>query len=392
MALRTFILTLVVTLAAGCQVYDPSLVEEDSGVALPDTGPATLRHPPPRPTGMDGDDGEERLYGLRMVMLNQDGERWRDIGYDLDGRFTAEPGFDTECLPPRRSRPPVDGNQGIDNVFGASLFPLVDLTVPGLQETAQAAQEEGKLPVLRMRGWNGEDDDPRVDITVTNAIFMTAAESDGSPPEVEVVDFEPRRLSDGTRPDFPAWDGTDYGWFREETFLEGDPELPLLRDDNAYVAGRLVVARLPERVEILFPADDLGVIVKLTDARATGTISADGSTLENVVVAGRWAIIDLLSTAENVGVCRDTAQYDILTGQLDTIADIRSAAGSGGEGVRCDAISLGVQFTGSRLRWGGLTPGPPVRNVCTDPRTDGGPSGMDGGMSGARDGGVADGG
>ena len=76
----------------------------------------------------------------------------------------------------------------------------------------------------------------------------------------------------------------------------------------------------------------------------------------------------------------------------DTIADIRSAAGSGGEGVRCDAISLGVQFTGSRLRWGGLTPGPPVRNVCTDPRTDGGPGGMDGGMSGARDGGVADGG
>lgn len=388
MPLRTPILLLALALAAGCQVYDPSLVEDDSGPG-PDTGAATLRQPPPRPTVADGDDGEERIYGLRMVMLNQDGERWREIGYDLDGRFTASPDFSTECTPPRRARPPVDGEQGIDNVFGAELFPLVDLTVPGIETNARAAQEEGKLPVLRMRGWNGEDDDPRVDITVTNAIFMTAAESDGSPPEIEVVDFEPQRVSDGTRPDLPAWDGTDYGWFREETFLEGDPELPLLRDDNAYVVDRLVVARLPERVDILFPAEDLGVVVRLTDARATGRISDDGDTLEDVVVAGRWAIIDLLGTAENVGVCRGTAQYDILTGQLDSIADIRSAAGSGGEGVTCDAISLGVSFQGSRMRWGGLTPGPPVRNVCDDPLPDGGP----GGDAGAgMDAGVPDGG
>jgi hypothetical protein len=203
-------------------------------------------------------------------------------------------------------------------------------------------------------------------------------------PEVEAVGFEPRYLSDGTRPPPPNWDGNDYGWFRTETFLDGDPDRPLLRDDNAYISNRLVVARLPERIEILFPAEEVGVLVKVTGAIAIGRISDDLMSIEDVVVAGRWAVNDLLSTAENVGVCRGTPQYDILSGQLDTIADIRSNPGTGGPDVLCDAISLGVGFSGSRMRWGGLTPGPPVRNVCTDP--------LDGGVpdAGVADAGVAD--
>ena len=352
-----------------------------------DAGAADLRKPPARPTSADGDDGAEYLYGLRAVVLNQDGERWRQIGLDLDDRNTQPPDFDKECKPPRRAQPPTDGEQGIDNTFGSDLFPLVDLTVPGLEATARAAQDEGKLPVLRIRGWNGEDDDPRVDVTITNAIFVVPGTADMAP-EIEAVDFEPRYLSDGTRPPFPNWDGNDYGWFRTETFLDGDPDRPLLRDDNAYIANRVIVARLPERIEILFPAEEVGVLVKVTGAIAMGRLSDDLTSIENVVVAGRWAVNDLLSTAENVGVCRGTPQYDILSGQLDTIADIRSNPGTGGPDVLCDAISLGVGFTGSRMRWGGLTPGPLVRNVCVDPLPDAG-MGSDAGVpdAGAPDGG-----
>ncbi len=375
---RGLALALVGFFAAGCQVYDASLVDAGVDAQAPDAGPCDNRVAPARPTGSDGPDGPEILFGLRMVQLQQDeGAAWASIGLDLDGFCTEAPAYATECLPPRRSRPPEDGDDGIDNVFGAELFPLVDLAVPGLETTARAAQEEGKLPIVRIRGWNGMDDDPRVDVAITNSIYMVRADGDGPAEHVLNSAFEPVDMA-GTRLPFPAWDGTDYGFFRDTTFLDGNPDQPTIRDDTAYVVNRYVVARLPERVEILFPAMDVGVLVRLTDATAIGRISDDGSTLENATVSGRWSILDLLSTAENVGICRDSDSYGILSGQLDTIADVRSRAGTGGEGIRCDALSLGVVFQGSRLQWGGLTPGPPVRNVCTE--VDGGTPALDGGV------------
>jgi len=365
--------------AAGCQVYDASLVDAGTDAGTFDAGSCANRVPPPRPDVEDGADAEEVLFGLRMVVLSQeDGDLWRTIGLDLDGNCTQEPSFASECVPPRRSRPPVDGEDGIDNVFGSDLFPLVDLAVGGLEETAQAAQEEGKLPVVRIRGWNGEDDDPRVDVAITNAIYTVPAMGDMPIPHM-VENFAPVDMMGDPVP-FPAWDGTDFGFFRLATFFDGDPARPTIRDDNAYVSNRFVVAQLPERVEILFPADDVGVLVRLTDATAVGRISDDGLTLENAVVSGRWSIIDLLSTAENVGICPESDSYNILLGQLDSIADVRSRPGTGGEGIECDALSLGVQFTGTRLRWGGLVEGPPIRNVCEDPLVDGGTPSADAGV------------
>lgn len=368
----------LIVASAGCQVYDPSLVDSGVDAAGVDAGPCNSRVPPPRPTVADGADGEEIIFGLRNVVLAQaDGEAWRDIGLDLDERCTVAPAFDAECHPRRRAQAPVDGNDGIDNAFGSDLFPLVDLAVGGLEETARAAQEEGKLPVVRIRGWNGMDDDPRVDVTISNSIYAVNDAGDGTPALHRVEAFEPVDIATGERLPFPVWDGTDFAFFREDTFFDGDPEQPLIRDDNAYVVGRRVVANLPSRVEILFPADLVGVLVKVTDATAIGRISDDGLTLEDAVVSGRWAVLDLLMTAENIGVCRETPQYDILVGQLDSIADIRSMPGTGGPDSICDAISVGVGFTGTRLRFGGVTPGPPVANVCTT--TDGGTTDPDAG-------------
>jgi hypothetical protein len=53
-----------------------------------------------------------------------------------------------------------------------------------------------------------------------------------------------------------------------------------------------------------------------------------------------------------------------LTNLLNDVADVRSASGTGGEGVPCNAISLGVVFQGYRARWGGITNGPPLANAC----------------------------
>lgn len=369
-------LSLLLGLACGCQVYDPSLLSRDAGSEGRDAGSedgrCVGRAPPSRPASADGESVPELVFGLRDVVLNQEsGNEWADIGFNLDGHCTRSPLFASECRPVQEGiRPKVDGNEGIDNVFGSDLFPLVEASVRGsLEETARAAQQAGVgLPVLRLRNWNGTPNDPRVDVTITQAVF-TVPGSTAGPPSVEIRDFEPY-VDDSPAP-APNWDGNDYVWARSDTFFASDPERPLVVDDNAYVRDGQVVVDLPDRVELLFPADGVGVIVRLTGAVAVGRISDDQRTLEDVVVAGRWSQLDLLRTAENVGVCMGSGEYNVLLLRLAAIMDVRSAVGSGGPDVECDAISLGVKFTGHRLRWGGLAAGRTLSSVC-DATPDGG--------------------
>jgi hypothetical protein len=359
--------------ASGCIVYDPKLVEGgmDAGVVEDagqfDAGPVTSRQPPARPsTPDDGMDVGEVAFGLRMVLLDQ-GDDWREIGYDLDNRTTLAPAYDTECIPPGTPRPPADGNDGIDNVFGASLYPLVELTVPGLEMTAREAQETGfGLPVIRVTGWNGTPNDSRIRTVITTAVFTTSAQGAGpdTPPMVEVLGPRDVRIAGEPAPG-PAWDQQDWSWVRSDSYVGGDLTRPIISDDNGYVRDGVMVTRLPAGVDILFPAMDAGVLVRLTDAIATGVLDEDGN-LSTVTVAGRWSIVDLLNTSENVGICRGTAQYNILEGQLNRVADLRRQPLEPGDptDLPCDALSLGVTFVGTRFRIAGLTEGAPLLNQC----------------------------
>ena len=362
--------------AAGCVVYDPTLVgaEEDAGPptgmdADLDAGPQMTgsRQPPTRPSAPDdGVDNGEVIWGLRQVVLSQ-GDEWANIGFDIDNRYTQRPDYDTECTPPAAGvRPALDGNEGIDNVFGKDLYPLVELTVPGLETTARMAQEEGYgLPVIRVTGWNGTPNDTRIQVVITTSVFATSAEgaAPDMPPIVDIRSPRDVRIGGEAAP-LPAWDGEDWSWVRDDSYVGGDLSRPIIIDDNAYVRDGTFVTRLPSGIDILFPAMDVGVLVRLTDAIAVGVLGDNGD-LETVTVAGRWSIIDLLSTAENVGICRGTTEYNILEGQLGRIADLRRQPPEPDDPILdCDALSLGVTFYGSRLRVAGLTPGAPVLNQC----------------------------
>ncbi len=368
----------------GCQVYDPSLVPKDGGNT---NGVCTGRRPPPRPDVPDGDDVEERFFGLRDVVLNQGGGLWQDIGFNLDGYCTGAPDFARECDPVHSiARPQADGHDGIDNSFGSDLYPLVEATVQGLEMTARDAQMAGNgLPILRQRHWNGQPNDPRVHGTITQAVVTVPGTPEGNAPDIDIVDFQAQN-PDGTPAPPPNWDGNDYVWARDDTFLSADPDVPLVYDDTAYVADNQVIVNLPDRVEILFPADMVGVVVRLTGGTAIGTMSDDGMMLDDVVVAGRWSEVDLLRTAENVGVCMNTTEYNLLRTRLEDIMDVRSEVGSGGPGIQCDAISMGVGFTGYRLKFAGLATGREIDSVCglSDggvPMPDGGTSSPDAGTS-----------
>lgn len=356
---------MAVICALGCQVYDPQLLERDAG-APTDCEPVA---PPPRPPGPDDmEDVGERVFAMRDVIFDQSGDVWATTGYDLDGQCTEAPTYDTECMPPRATFPQTDGQDGIDNAFGRELFPLVEVTNPGLQDVSRGFQARGIGTILiRMRGWNGTSDDSRVDVTAAITVFATSgAEGDTEPPEIVQTPDGPQTPAGDPLPE-PTWDGNDWFWARSDNFLDGDVSTPFIRDDNAYVSGGVLVLRLPDRTDFVFPGDELGLLVRLTGAVATARIVDDGARLDEITVAGRWPTLDLLDTAEAVGVCPGSSEHDILTRQLERVADVRARVGTGGEGVECDAVSLGLGFeTGLPGRFAGVAEGRPVPNACAE--------------------------
>lgn len=345
---------------AGCVAYDPALVRAG--------GSCNAHHAPTRPTGMDTSMPGDVSFGLRDVVLNQTADMARMTGLDLDNRCTDLMNRDSECTPQMGAPVATDGVDGIDNQFGAVLYPLVEAAVPGLETRARTAQLAGNgLPILRMRGWNGTMNDPVVDVTITAAVFSAAGTGQATPPAVTITDPTHYTLTDGSPVPLPVWDGQDWAWVRDDSFLAGDLEQPLVRDEQAYVVNGTVVSHLPQRVDIIFPTDTVGVLVRLTDAVATGQLSADGNMLTNVIVSGRWSITDLLSTAENIGLCPGQGQYTILQSQLTRDADVRSTPPAVGDPLlSCDALSIGVGFTGYRMRIVASTPGLEIIDLCTN--------------------------
>ena len=364
---------LVVAIAmTGCRVFEEALLANDAGPveAGPrdashdgggidggldgglDAGPACALHkPPPRPSVADGASIEDVVFALRDFRLDQ-GDDWSSIGYDLDDLCSLPPSPVVECLPPAASgAAELDGMGGIDNAFGHQIAPLILTYMPDLDEHLydEHAGGAGNL-VVSIRGWNGEPDDPRVEAIVSQAVFGAPALDDGGRPPVVIPDAGFSKEDGGIPPPTPAWDGRDWFWVRAETYASGDPTRPLLRDDNAYVAGGEVVIRLAERVPLVFASSTAarGTIMRLTDAVLVLSLAADGSTVRRGTLAGRWPTSDLLEDIEHSAICPGTDDYRTFARLLDLAADQRTVPGSGGSGATCDAVSIGITYTGMR--------------------------------------------
>lgn len=327
----------------GCSVYDPSLLE-----------PACeLRRVPGRPGGADGSADEELFFAFKDFAVDP---TTNDLdGYDVDGLCSLAPDPEVECIAPHpAAEPALDGPGGIDNALGGSMADLLLSLYPDTEEYIQVWTERGVgAPMLRVRGWNGRADDPRVTASMSLSVFGTPAAADGSAPDVDPVQPDPSIYEGIGEPALPRWDGTDYWWARDDMFLLDDPDRAVIRDDDAYVASGAIVFRIPDRAIFMLGVDQRGFRAQFTDARAVVQMSEDRSTAE-MTAFGRWAKTDALLGAQRAGFCQGTAEYDILVALLDRAADVRSEPGSGGEGAVCDAFSFAIAYSGVAAHWGGI--------------------------------------
>lgn len=365
--------------ALGCEAFDASLLEEV------DAATCDLNRPPPRPTeANDGDDGETYFFAVRDLKIDQRDDRWATIGYDLDGICSEQPLIPVECRAPAAAAPlSEDGVRGTDNALGKDIIPLLLISFNMIEEELRMIQTQGTgVTLIQITGWNGEDDDPRVEAVLSQSIFGTS--EDPGPFDAWSIAGSELRIDGELHPQ-PSWDGNDLWWAREDNYLDEDPTKPRVRDDNAYIADRTVVMTLPDRFPIIFGGDMRSAQFFLTDVTATISIAPDKQSVERMIIAGRFSIIDLLSIIGSTGVCPGTDDYRSFERLLELAADIRSTPGTGGPDVSCDALSVGLLYeSGTRAEFGGIAVGLGIPDPCMVEMDGGvGDGGMDGGMDSA---------
>ena len=380
---ETGLVALALIASSGCEAFDESLL--DGGA---DAGPACpLHRPPARPRAPDGDDGETYFYALRDLAIDQRMDRWTMIGFDLDGLCSLDPDPMVECVPPTSTAPrEIDGEGGIDNALGHNFIPLFLIAMPGLEGELRMYQSRGiGVALLQITGWNGEDDDARVDAVLTESGFGTP----DPPDHIDSWGISTGALQvNGEDWPMPLWDGNDTWYAGDENFLAGDPTRPLTLDSNAYVADRTLVMRVLDRFPVVFSGDRRASQFLLTDATFVAKIADDDATVEYAILSGRFGKNDLLATIPTAGACPGTMDYTSVERLANAGADVRSSPGTGGPGIPCDAVSVGLRWDrGSRATFGGVVDGLPLPNPCT-PEMDGGVPADGGMLDGGVDGGT----
>ncbi len=340
----------------GMQTCNPSTFtcEGDAGMfdaavpdsALPDGGPdggsdagpvVCGNVPPSRPTTPDALDVSTYVWALKDPILDQRAV-WQDIGWNIDERCTFSIDDEHLCTPPMASVPPLDGPGGVDNAFGENILGLIARFNSTFEAEGREAMENGRALIVRLRNWNGMDDDPSVDVSIVAAAGVANAGGDS----------------------VPQWDGSDRWNLADSSFQGGNPDEPLIRDTNAYVANRMIVARIPPRQRFILPwLRGNSLEFKLTEGLFTAEISGDENNLEHAWITGRYAKIDLAEAWQLAGLCDGGVLRGLVDNEVDEDMDVRSTPGTGGPGATCDAVSVALAFTGYRADWGSVVPAPP---------------------------------
>jgi hypothetical protein len=265
-----------------------------------------------------------------------------------------------------------DDDAGRDNT-GLELFRQLGPTAQAGNAAANFAMKTGEYGlVVQITGYNGQPNDRQVSVALyaSSGVLSTG---DGGAPQLnhdgsDKWTLDPRYLLAGT-----ALMGTDCD---RNTSCS-----PNYVDDNAYVAGGVLVASLGE-VPITFGgrANLGGAVMDLSQTVLVGTMrpvmlasNGLGWAIDSGSVSGRWGSTKLLSNMATIPIpdsgtylCGDSPTYLTLKNYICSLQDIPSDNSRDNTGAPCDAISMAFGFAAEPARLGVVTPLPATPAGCAD--------------------------
>ncbi|MBI5534679.1 MAG: hypothetical protein HY898_18280 [Deltaproteobacteria bacterium] len=308
-------------------IDEPVVVEEGGpGACVPN------RPPEPPKTNDTGDAGAAfALHRVSFGDLSGIDPVPASPGYDLDDACTCL--GDPSCAPLVASFPACDFDGGTDNAF-LGLWAKYSAMI-GMAEVNQSINAGEFGFIVKIDGYNGLQDDPVVDMT-----FLVASRANP--------------LADGGG---PGWTGSDQWNINDISFLDGG--VPRARDNAAYVAGGVLVARLAN-AGLLFLMNGRPLRVDVTQAVLTARISVGVGgipILDEGQFAGRIpqesliAAISTLPLLEEPIVCASPTAFESVRAEVCKRADILRKSG-GAKAARCDALSFVLAFDAVQAKVG----------------------------------------
>ena len=270
---------------------------------------------------------------------------WKSYGYNLDGLVTTKDSTDVCTAAVKTNQ--IDGNDGIDNAFGSVMVPILQ-TVLSLQTPSD---------------------------TTTNGIhaglYTLQIQIDGLPDGSAAVNGMNVRVYRSLRSGetAPAFDQTT-DWPVLASSLASSDLGSALWQTTAYIADDgTFVATMPGDAVLLVPVfSDL--VLPIRHATITFTRSVPNR-LDQGTIAGVIGAADLIAESKKLAgeisfsLCGSA--FDGVAQQMQQASDM-FVDGTNHSGAPCDAISIGIGFTATKIaNPTQIVPDPVATDPCTAP-------------------------
>ena len=335
--MRRFLLAAgALALAWACGGSTADVGDGGSDGGSKDAAPNPDGEPPPQPDASTPPPTTTTTFALHTLYLGEADRSgtpstmaWKSYGFDLDGLTTTKSSTDVCTLTkgaPTSNQ--ADGNNGIDNSWGATLLPIhqTAASMPTPSVTANDSIAAGTWTVQLMV--TGLSSDAHQSATgLVAQIFSSGAYDDGTPTFDNTTDWPvvSTSVKDGQTIASGAIASFTSAYINDGTFVSGKGPDPLVLNMN--IGG----------IAIAFNVHDAIITFDHTTPNAitNGTIAGTLDTQE--VVATMKQIAGQFSTA----LCGSA--FDGIAQQIEQASDILDD-GSNQSGTPCTAISIGIGF------------------------------------------------
>lgn len=339
--------------------------DDGAGAPGPDKPCETCAVPPEVPTAGAQGDGDGTVLAVNKLYLGESDRSgspspsaWKEYGYDLDG-YASNTNSVTHCQVNEsgtKSNIQTDGNDGIDNSFGANIVPVIT----GL--ASDAAQ--------------------KINETIEEGSFTIILEVEGIGGGADYVDLPAALYAGGDLGSAPSWDGTDE-W---PVFCElmtncqetGTTQLPSnqskVRFPTSYMAsGTWVSGTTDTVINLSLSLAGFSLSLDINQAVITADMSGGNPPMEatNGIIAGvieTEAFIQSLTKVAgsiNTSLCEGPT-LESVTQTIRAASDIMKD-GSQDPNALCDGISVGLGFDMKAVQLGEvLDKNPPGEDPCAD--------------------------
>lgn len=312
-----------------------------SGNSTGSTTDSTLGKPPALEEGATKTSSTDRhVFAVQQVFLgdtNRDGSAdpknaWRQYGYNLDGLVSSRTSKDV-CTPAKNGSVIEDGDDGIDNSFGQSIYPTIVTFASDATQRLNKSIADGSFTIMfDTTGLTGA-------ATQTNSGLFAQVLAGG--------EFDP-----DAKPTFTTADN----WpVRPEILTDGKTidQGSKVQFKDAYITnGTFVNGNTPATIKLSLVISGISLDLNIRQAIVTFENSGKGS-LTNGTIAGVLDTKELVDGIRKIAgrissnLCEGSTIESVIA-SIEQASDIMSD-GTNVAGTPCDAISVGLGFTAKEI-------------------------------------------